>query len=73
MSQVRLSVEWIFEGIINLMKFLDSKKNLKVQLSAVGNMCTVFTLLQNASCCLYGSTTTEYCGITPPEIQDYVL
>ena len=37
MSSVRVSVEWIFKGIINYFKFLDFKKNLKVQLSAVRN------------------------------------
>ena len=71
MSQVRVSVEWIFGDIINFFKFLDFKKNLKVQLSAVRKMYTMCTLLQNTRCCLYGSTTTEYFGINPPGIQDY--
>ena len=31
MSEVRVSVEWIFGDIINYFKFLDYKKNLKVQ------------------------------------------
>ena len=38
MSSVRVSVEWVFKDIINYCKFLDFKKNLKVQLSAVGKM-----------------------------------
>jgi hypothetical protein len=38
MSEVRVSVEWIFADIINYFKFLDFKKNLKIQLSAVGKM-----------------------------------
>ena len=36
MSQSRTSVEWIFGDIINYFKFLDLKKGLKLQLSAVG-------------------------------------
>ena len=51
MSSVRVSVEWIFKDIINYFKFLDFKKNLKVQLSAVGKMYIACTLLHNARCC----------------------
>ena len=38
MSSVRVSEKWIFGDIINFFKFLDFKKNLKIQLSAVGKM-----------------------------------
>ena len=54
MSSVRVSAEWIFKDIINYFKFLDFKKNLKVQLSVVGKMYIACTLLQNATCCLSG-------------------
>ena len=43
MSSVRVSAEWIFKDIINYFKFLDFKKNLKVQLSVVGK-CTLLAL-----------------------------
>ena len=45
MSQMKISVEWIFGDIANYFKFLDFKKNLKVQLSAVGKMYIVCVLL----------------------------
>ena len=73
MSKVRVSVEWVFGDIINYFKFLDFKKNLKVQLSAVGEMYIVCALLQNARCCLYGSTTSEYFDIQPPSLVDYFI
>ena len=73
MSKVRVSVEWVFGDIINYFKFLDFKKNLKVQLSAVGKMYIVCVLLQNARCCLYGSTTSEYFDIQPPSLVDYFI
>ena len=41
MSGVRTSVEWLFGDIINYFKFLDFKKNLKIQLSSVGKMYVV--------------------------------
>lgn len=49
-----------FSRTINYFKFLNFKKNLKVQLSAVGKMYIACTLHHNARCCLYGSTTSKY-------------
>ena len=71
MSSVRISVEWLFADIVNYFKFLDYKKNLKIQLSAVGKMYTVSAILQNALTCLYGNQTSSYFGLEPPNIQDY--
>ena len=73
MSQVRISAEWIFGDIANYFKFLDFKKNLKVQLSAVGKMYIVCVLLQNARSCLYGSVTSDYFGLPPPTLRNYFL
>ena len=44
MSEVRTSVEWLFNDIINYFKFLDFKKTLKVGLSSVGKMYIVSAL-----------------------------
>ena len=38
MSQVRVSVEWLFGDIVNYFKFLDFQKNLKIGLSQVAKM-----------------------------------
>ena len=51
MSRVQVSVERIFGDVVDF-KFTDLKKNLKVQLSAVGKMYIVCALLHNARCCL---------------------
>ena len=49
MSEVRVSVEWIFADIVNYFKFLDLKKNLKkIGLIAVGKMYLSCALIQNA-------------------------
>lgn len=71
MSEVRVSVEWIFGEIINYFKFLDLKKNLKISLSAVGKMYVTCALLHHARVCCYGSTTSDYFDVSPPEIGDY--
>lgn len=71
MSQVRISVEWIFGDIINYFKFLDFKKGLKVHLSSVGKMYIVCSLMHNARACLYGNTTSKYFGLEPLELEGY--
>ena len=71
MSQVRVSVEWLFGDIVNYFAFLDFKKNLKIGLSPVGKMYIVCALLRNAHSCLYQSSTSKFFGIDPPQIQDY--
>lgn len=71
MSQVRVSVEWIFGDIINYFKFLDFKKNLKIHLSAVGKMYITCSLLHNARAILYGSTTSKFFNVNPPTIEEY--
>lgn len=71
MSQVRITVEWIFGDIVNYFKFLDFKKGLKIQLSAVGKMYIVCALLHNTRACLYGNNTSEYFGIEPMQLDQY--
>ena len=71
MSSTRVSVEWLFGDIINYFKFLDFNKNLNIQLSSVGEMYIVCTLLKNARNCVYGSSTSNFFQVDPPNIEDY--
>ena len=73
MSQVRVSVEWIFGEIVNYCKFIDYKKNLKIGLSSVGKFYSVCALLRNALTCLHGSTTSAYFNLQPPALHEYFL
>ena len=60
MSVLRVSVEWLFGEIINYFKFMDFKKNLKINLSSVGRMYIVSAILRNALTCLYGNSTSDF-------------
>ena len=71
MSEVRVSVEWLFGNIINSFKFLDYKKNLKIGLSSVGKMYIVCALLRNAITCLYGNQTSEFFDLELPTLEEY--
>ena len=71
MSQVGVSVEWLFGDIGNYFVFLLFKKNLKIGLSPVGKMYIVCVFLRNAHSRLYQSSTSKFFGIDPPQIQDY--
>lgn len=55
MSKVRIFVEWLFGDIVNFFKFLDFRKNLKIELSSVGKFYAVFVILRNVFICLYGN------------------
>ena len=68
MSQVR-----IFKDIVNDLKFLDFKKNLKVGLSVVGKMYVVCALLHNTCSCLFDMQTSEYFNLLPPVLEDYFI
>ena len=72
MSQVRVSVEWVFKEIVNYFKFMDFKKNLKVHLSAVGKMYLVCALLTNCRTCLYGNQTSDFFNCEPININTYL-
>ena len=63
----------LLNDIINCVKFLNFKKNLKVGLSAMGKMYIVCALMENAHTILYGSVTTEYFDINPPTLDDYFI
>lgn len=71
MSSVRVAVEWLFGDIINSFKFLDFKKNLKIQLSSVGKMYVVCALLRNAITCLYPNQTSRFFDLEPPILEEY--
>ena len=71
MSQVRVSVQWLFGDIVEYFKFLDFKRNLKLGMSSIGKQYVVSALLQNAVTCLYGNNTSEFFGLKPPSLQYY--
>ena len=52
MSDVRATVEWSFGEITTYWAFTDFKKNLKIDMSAVGKQYLVATLLKKCSCLL---------------------
>ena len=73
MSKVREAVEWLFNDVAKSWKFIDFKKNLKMQLSSVGKMYLVCAILQNVLTSLYGNMTSEYFDLDPTALQDYFI
>ena len=71
MSSVRVSVEWLCGDIINYFKFMDFKKNLKLQLCAIGKRYIVSAITRNALTCIHDSQTTEFFNSYPPTIDEY--
>ena len=72
MSTVRTSIEWAFREILNyFFFFVDYKKKLKFELSAVGKMYCVFVFLTNAHTCFYRSS--DFFDIEPPTLEEYFI
>ena len=72
MSKVRVSVEWAFGKVVQYFAFLDFRKNLKVLLQPIGKYYVVGVILANCHTCLYGSTTSSFFNLPPPDLQTYL-
>ena len=72
MSAVRTSVEWGYGKIVRYFAFLDFSKTLKVLLQPVGKLYVVAALLANCHTCLYGSQTSQFFYLDPPELETYL-
>ena len=71
MSNVRVSVEWLFKEILTYFAFVDFKINLKLGLSAIGKMYVVCALLTNVRTFLYKSQTSNFFVIETPMLEEY--
>lgn len=71
MSKVRVAVEWMFGNITKYFSFIDFKRQMKLNLSAVGKMYVVSALLENARTCLYGNIVSKAFELQPPSLQQY--
>ena len=69
MSKLRVSVKWGFGKTCQLFAFLDFKKNLKILLQPIGKYYLVAAVLANCHTCLYGSQTSTFFGVDPPELE----
>lgn len=71
MKNLRVAVEWGFGKIVNLFAFVDFKKNQKLLLQDLQSMYRIATLLTNCHTCLYGSQTSDYFNVAPPNLEQY--
>lgn len=72
MSSSREAVEWGFGKILSQFAFLDFKKNLKVFLQPVGVYYILGAILANCHTCIYSSQSSEYFGVEPPTLEEYL-
>ena len=72
MSWVRVAVEWVFGDIANYFKFIYFKKTLNWDECCWENLhSSSYALLRNALTCLSDSTTSAFCNVNPPNIDEY--
>ncbi len=72
MSAVRVSVEWMFGNITKYFSFVDFKRQMKVNLSAIRKIYCVTALLQNAHTCLYENIVSQTVDeLQPLTVHEY--
>jgi len=71
-TTIRTCVEWGFGDIIQTWAFIDFYRPQKSLLSPIGNYFHAATLMTNIRTCLYGNQTSEYYGIQPPTLEQYI-
>ena len=72
MSEICVSIEWLFGDTGEYFKFIDYKKNLKVGMSAVAKQYMVSALFRNILTCLYGNATSEFFQNESPTPMEYL-
>lgn len=72
MSAIRICVEWGFGKIAKLFAFVEFHHNQKLFLQPVSKYFLVCALLTNCHTCMYGSLTSDYFGLAPPTIREYL-
>ena len=75
MSKVRIAIEWTFETLKKLRKFMTFFKAQKMQESpTIEKHMVISALMSNCHCCLYGDRHNEVKAfdIDPPTLEDYL-
>jgi hypothetical protein len=72
MSKVRECVEWGFGKVVGTFAFVDFKKNMKLYLQPVGRVYMAAVLMTNIHSCLYGSLTSQFFELDPPDVRQYL-
>jgi hypothetical protein len=74
MIPIRTSVEWGYEKIVRYWAFLDYKKAMKIQLSAILPMWHLAIFLTNClTCAKGGNQISKFFNIEPPSLEEYLL
>ncbi len=72
MSSVRISVECCFAKVKTLFAFTNFYCNQKLFLQPLASYFTIATLLTNCHTSLYGSEISQYFGVKPPTLDEYL-
>ena len=71
MSQVRVSVEWVFGDVVTYFKFTDSKKKFEEWIECGWQNIHSLCFASQSLTCLYGNNTSTFFGVKPPTQEEY--
>jgi nuclease HARBI1 len=75
MSKLRIAIEWCFQKLKRLWKFIVTPDNNKLRgrgLASVSDVLKVAIILTNCHTCLYGSLTNFYFNMEAPTLEEYL-
>lgn len=70
LAKLRIPVEWSFGRVRNLWGGVEQMT--RVRLTPIALWWHIAVLLTNCYTCLYGSAVSDYFGVLPPEIEEYL-
>jgi len=74
MCPICTSVEWGYEKVVWYWAFLDFKKQMKIQRSALVPMWRLGVFLTNCLICAKGGIQiSKYFDVAPPSLKEYIL
>lgn len=73
MSNVRLTVECIFKDVSCKWSTVDYKREMRISQSPKGAFYIATMLLINMRKFFYPNTISQYFGLPPPSLEDYLL
>ena len=73
MCPIRTSVEWGYEKVVRYWAFLDFKKQMKIQQSAIIPMWHLAIFFTNClTCAKGGNQISKYFDVIPPSLEEYI-
>ena len=71
-NKVRVAVEHIFNVLVSNFPYVDTARKMKIMLQPVALKDKCAVIFHNWHTCIYGNQISEYFGVCPPSLAQYL-